>query len=140
MYVLHSSWKYTAYTQTTACTHIYTYIHTNTQTHIHMHTHTYTQTHTYTHTYTQTHTHARAHIHTHYINHMLYILASESGEPLLTTRSEFASDFANRLCAVTHGYALCCTTLHRKRYRISPCTHCMHLVWCITIFLLYSMN
>ena len=48
------------------------------------------------------------------------ISASESGELLLATRSEFAADFANRLCAITHGYALCCTTLHRKRYTITP--------------------
>ncbi|XP_065916670.1 E3 ubiquitin-protein ligase HACE1-like isoform X2 [Dysidea avara] len=40
--------------------------------------------------------------------------ASESSELLLTSRGDFVSDFADRLCAITHGYALCCKALHRK--------------------------
>ena len=47
--------------------------------------------------------------------------ASENGEMLLTARGDFVSDFADRLCAITHGYALCCKALHRKRCVVSVC-------------------
>ena len=53
----------------------------------------------------------------------IVVSASESSELLLTSRGDFVSDFADRLCAITHGYALCCKALHRKRY-VRACVHC----------------
>jgi len=77
------------------------------------------------------------------VNNECFLTVSENGELLLTSRGDFVSDFADRLCAVTHGYALCCKALHRKRcvcvsVCLSVCTcTCTGVCVCMLLLCLY---
>ena len=64
------------------------------------------------------------------VNYKCFLTVSENGELLLNSRGDFVSDFADRLCAITHGYALCCKALHRKR-----CVFvCVFVCICLCVF------